>query len=107
MQVFSNLSFKITSEFQENQILQKRYHNEYLEHIEYLDKPTIIHELHELYLGEWDLEYSPEKYGILIEDGDQWSIDIHYDYDELLHFEGMNAYPYNFESFLECFHIEI
>lgn len=61
-------------------------------------KDAFIEELRDLHIGEWKQDYT-DPYVL---DGTQWSLDIEYNNNRtLVHISGSNAFPYNFDDFME------
>lgn len=68
------------------------------------DKEEFLDDLSMLGIGEWEESYDTEKYGIVVLDGMSWSLTISFNNDHpTKKVEGCNAYPYNFNQFIELF----
>ena len=67
-----------------------------------MTKEEFLDELRELHIGEWRKNYSPRRFGYIVMDGTQWSLEIHFNNGRRpLKIYGDNAYPYNFNRFRE------
>lgn len=56
----------------------------------------------DLHIGEWRRHYDLTRYGYFVCDGTQWELTIEYNNGRKPEtYSGDNAYPYNFESFVE------
>ena len=66
-----------------------------------IEKEDFLYHLGELHMGEWRCHYSPERFGIVVCDGEEWVLKIEYKDGRKKTFSGMNAYPYNFDALLE------
>lgn len=64
------------------------------------DKASFFKELEDLYIGEWQNEYSPDRFGIYILDGVEWELKIKYYDGTEKEYGGYNAYPYNYKDLL-------
>lgn len=72
-----------------------------------LSKAEFMDAFRELHIGEWRHYYDPERFGCIILDGTQWSLDIEYSNGlKAVRYEGSNSYPYNFYKLKELFGIE-
>lgn len=58
-----------------------------------LDKESFLRELGELHLGEWDKDYSPERFCVSCLDGTKWELKVEYKDGSSVEFSGRNAYP--------------
>ncbi len=68
-----------------------------------IPKEEFIREIADLHIGEWKRNYIDA----FVDDGTQWSIDIEYEGSiRRVHFEGCNAFPYNFDDLLFLLDIE-
>lgn len=68
----------------------------------FMPKRDFIDMVSDMFIGEWNAEYTPETYDVVITDGENWSLDIEYSNDsEPFHCEGYNIYPWNFEDFID------
>lgn len=66
-----------------------------------IERKDFVEKLRNINIGEWDKEYSTEKYNILILDGIQWELAISYaNSHKPTKISGDNAYPYNFKDLL-------
>ena len=66
------------------------------------DKEMFLDALKDLHLGEWRKNYSSDDYGVCILDGEFWDLKISFSNGQTpATFHGDNAYPYNFDRFLE------
>lgn len=75
------------------------------------EKPFVMEDFicqfRELHIGEWLHKYTPERFGLSVCDGTQWSLDIEYSNGKkAAKYYGDNSYPYNFKKLLELFEIE-
>ena len=67
-----------------------------------LTKEEFLEGIHELHIGEWRRNYSPNRFGYYILDGTQWELEIYFSNGKKpLKAYGSNSYPYNFDEFLE------
>ena len=65
-------------------------------------KEDLLAFLPDLFIGEWRRHYSLERYGVCVDDGTQWELIIEYNNDrKSFKSTGDNAYPYNFQRFLD------
>lgn len=72
-----------------------------------MDKTEILSKIRELHMGEWRSSYTLKKFGYMVCDGTQWSLEIKYSKGaRKAKYYGDNAYPYNFEKFLKIFQLE-
>ena len=72
-----------------------------------MSKAAFLDGLRDLYIGEWRHNYNPERFGYMVLDGTQWSLEIEYTNGvKTAHYYGNNSYPYNFDKFKELFGIE-
>lgn len=66
-----------------------------------VEKQDFLAKLRDIHIGEWNKEYSTERYNIIILDGIQWELSICYDNSHKpITIYGDNAYPYNFKDLL-------
>ena len=65
------------------------------------DKNSLIKELKELHLGEWEEYYTPTKFGVEVLDGNTWNLELYFKDGSKKTFGGENAYPYNYEDLIE------
>lgn len=58
-----------------------------------------------LHIGEWERRYKDEEHGMyMVQDGGRWAVKIYFSNGgETVTISGDNAYPYNFNEFLELF----
>ena len=80
--------------------------NQNAEQVHTLDKDEFLKELKKIYIGEWRKNYSPSRFGYMVCDGTQWSLEITYKDGECYKIEGDNDYPYNFDELTELLCIE-
>ncbi|WP_455391135.1 hypothetical protein [Frisingicoccus sp.] len=72
-----------------------------------LDKTFFYSSLKELYIGEWQRYYNPERIGLEMIDYQSWWIDFRFDNERRrVSIGGNNYYPYNFDEFIEIFRID-
>ena len=77
-----------------------------------LDEPEVetrealLEYLHDMHLEEWRNDYSPQRYGMVILDGTQWSLKLEYDDGKTREYHGDNAYPWNFGELCRLFGFE-
>ena len=65
-------------------------------------KEDFFDSLKDLHMGEWNKHYDLTKYDMFVLDGTQWDITIEYNNGRKpFKSSGDNAYPYNFNRFLE------
>lgn len=65
-------------------------------------KKGFFDSLKDLHIGEWSKHYDLKKYGVYVLDGTQWELSIEYKNGRKpFKSGGDNAYPYNFNRFLE------
>ena len=57
-------------------------------------------------LEEWRNDYSPERYGMFILDGTQWSLKLKYEDGKVREYAGDNVYPWNFGELCRLFGFE-
>lgn len=63
--------------------------------------------LRELYIGEWRHNYRAERFGYVVLDGTQWSLQIEYSNGtKPTSYYGSNSYPYNFDKLKALFGID-
>ena len=91
--------YEVTVE--ENIVNGKYYHNGNLinEYTRY--KEEFLDGINNLYIGEWQKNYSTSKYGIDVMDGQQWDLTIIYSDRKKVTISGDNAWPYNFDELLD------
>ena len=80
---------------------------EFEKNSEYLcSKEALIEALEKLYIGEWRKNYTPDRFGVFILDGTQWSLEIEFnDGYKTKRVYGSNAYPYNFNKLRDIFEL--
>lgn len=71
------------------------------------DKVNFLNELGRLHIGEWRKHYKPDRFGICILDGEQWSLEIEYKDGKKKEYSGSNAYPYNYEDLISLLGLDI
>lgn len=65
-------------------------------------KDCFLKSLSDFYIGEWQSDYDPLRFGKGILDGIQWTLKFAYDgKHKEVEISGSNDYPYNFKEFLE------
>ena len=69
-------------------------------------REALLEYLRDMHLEEWRKDYSPERYGIYILDGTQWSLKLIYDDGKTREYEGDNVYPWNFGELCRLFGFE-
>ena len=58
--------------------------------------------MRELHIGEWRTDYDVSRFGYIVLDGTQWTLEITYSGSRKpVSFTGSNSYPYNFSELLE------
>ena len=71
-----------------------------------MPKAEFLEKLRTLFIGEWRTNYTCERFGILVMDGIDWSLEFEYlSGIKPARYHGSNAYPYNFEKCMELFGI--
>lgn len=71
------------------------------------NRDAFIEDLRDLHIGEWKSHYDLKRFGMYVLDGTQWEITIQYDNGaKPFTTGGDNAYPYNFERWLEFIGLE-
>ena len=73
---------------------------------EFKTKAELLEALRDMHLEEWRTEYSPERYGMYILDGTQWSLKLEYKDRKRREHHGDNVYPWNFEELCALFGLE-
>ncbi len=64
-------------------------------------RAELLARIRELHLDEWQPDYWPDKYGVMILDGIQWELTMEFSNGhEPWKILGSNAYPFNFREFL-------
>ena len=69
-------------------------------------REALLEYLSDMHLEEWRKDYSPERYGVSILDGTQWSLKLIYDDGKVREYEGDNVYPWNFRELCRLFGFE-
>ena len=64
------------------------------------DIPSFYDSLRNLHLCEWRRKYLSTDYGVHVLDGSAWSVEIYYKDGKKKKWEGLNAYPYNYNDLL-------
>lgn len=72
-----------------------------------MSKDDFLDGLRELYIGEWRPNYRTERFGYVVLDGTQWSLQIEYSNGvKPISYYGSNSYPYNFDKLKALFGID-
>lgn len=72
-----------------------------------MSKDEFLNGLRELYIGEWRHNYRTERFGYVVLDGTQRSLQIEYSNGaKPLSYYGSNSYPYNFDKLKDLFGID-
>lgn len=72
-----------------------------------MSKDDFLEGIQELHLGEWRPAYTLTLFGIAVDDGTQWRLEIQYsDGRKPYKVYGNNAYPYNLNALQELVGIE-
>lgn len=67
-------------------------------------KAQLLAYLRKMHLEEWRKEYRPERYGLMVLDGCEWSLKLEYDGGiKPVEYYGHEVYPWNFEALCELF----
>lgn len=66
-------------------------------------REALLEYLRDMHLEEWQKDYSPERYGMYILDGTQWSLKLTYDDGKTREYHGDNVYPWNFGELCRLF----
>lgn len=101
-----NDDFILSVKFEENEVVVSKTDTAYEKGMtnEKFDKQYILEELKDLYIGEWENEYTPEKFGITIMDGFSWDIEFVFsNKEETKRVLCQNIEPHNFNDFLNLF----
>ena len=70
-------------------------------------KEEFLDGIRDLHIGEWRSNYDPRRFGYVVMDGTQWELEILFsDGHRPVKIYGSNAYPYNFNKFLELLGID-
>lgn len=99
---FFSGNFKTVIDFTKGKpiVLAGTFNDLYEQEIE-IDKEEFLSRLSELHIGEWLCHYSSRRFGIEVLDGEQWVLKFEYKDGKKKTFSGDNAYPYNYNEFLE------
>lgn len=76
-------------------------------HLAELDSKTFFSGLKNLKIGEWKENYNSIDYGIAVLDGVSWKLEVKYYNKDTKEYSGLNAYPDNFNEFLEFLEIDL
>lgn len=72
-----------------------------------MSKDDFLDGLRELYIGEWRPSYRTERFGYVVLDGTQWSLQFEYNNGiKPISYYGSNSYPYNFDKLKALFGID-
>ena len=72
-----------------------------------IDKESFLEGLADLYIGEWRKNYDPSRFGYIVMDGTQWSLELCFSNGyKPIKIHGSNAYPYNFDRLLDHLNID-
>ncbi len=72
-----------------------------------VNKDSFLKSLSDFYIGEWQSDYDPLRFGEGILDGIQWTLKFAYDgKHKEIEISGSNDYPYNFKEFLELLKLD-
>ena len=72
-----------------------------------MPKADFLDAIRDLYIGEWRRSYNPERFGYVVLDGTQWSLEIEYSNGtKPAKYYGSNSFPYNFDKLKELFGID-
>ena len=77
-----------------------------LDDLEVETREALLEYLQDMHLKEWRKDYSPERYGVSILDGTQWSLKLTYDDRKTREYAGDNVYPWNFGELCRLFGFE-
>ena len=66
-------------------------------------REDLLEYLRDMHLEEWRKDYSPERYGMYILDGTQWSLKLTYDDGKTMEYAGDNVYPWNYGELCRLF----
>ena len=69
-------------------------------------RKELLEYLRDMHLEEWRNDYSPERYGMFILDGTQWSLKLKYEDGKVREYAGDNVYPWNFGELCRLFGFE-
>ena len=70
------------------------------------NREELLEYLRDMHLEEWQKDYSPERYGMYILDGTQWSLKLKYEDGKVREYAGDNVYPWNFGELCRLFGFE-
>lgn len=72
-----------------------------------MSKEEFLEGIRELHIGEWRSNYRTERFGYVVLDGTQWSLEIEFSNGmKPAKYCGSNSFPYNFDKLKELFGIE-
>lgn len=72
-----------------------------------VNKTVFLKSLSDFYIGEWQNDYDPLRFGEDILDGIQWTLKFDYDgKHKEIEIGGSNDYPYNFKKFIELLRLD-
>lgn len=72
-----------------------------------MSKDDFLDGLRELYIGEWRPSYRTERFGYVVLDGTQWSLQFEYNNGiKPISYYGSTSYPYNFDKLKALFGID-
>ena len=77
-----------------------------LDDLEVETRKELLEYLRDMHLEEWQNDYSPERYGMFILDGTQWSLKLKYEDGKVREYAGDNVYPWNFGELCRLFGFE-
>lgn len=77
-----------------------------LDDLEVETRKELLEYLRDMHLEEWRNDYSPERYGMFILDGTQWSLKLKYEDGKVREYAGDNVYPWNFGELCRLFGFE-
>ena len=100
---FTGYNTSIIDLSKEKPVFLEGHFDNFIEKETDFDKETFLHQLGELYIGEWRSCYTTKRFNIIVLDGEQWSLNFEYKDGTNKSFTGDNAYPYNFDELLELF----
>lgn len=69
-------------------------------------REALLEYLRDMHLEEWRKDYGPERYGMEILDGTQWSLKLEYDDGKTREYAGDNVYPWNLGELCRLFGFE-
>ena len=72
-----------------------------------VNKDSFLNSLSEFYIGEWQNDYDPLRFGEGRLDGIQWTLKFAYDgKHKEIEIGGSNDYPYNFKEFIKLLRLD-